>query len=120
MQDNAMQLPVQPFIKLAQGNLELLTRFSTSPEVVSRSAAIAQSLFQQSQQAAASVMQSSAFTQLAQGMLKNYTEFVAEWSNSAMTALAQAPAAMVATAKVVAGNVVDVADARDPRSRRAA
>jgi hypothetical protein len=115
-----MQLPIQPFIKLAQANMELLTRFSTSPEVVSQSAAIAQALVQQSQHAASSLMQSSAFTHLTEGLLKNYTEFVAEWSHSAMTALAQAPAAMVARAQEVTGNVIDVTEARGRRGRRAA
>jgi hypothetical protein len=43
---------------------------------------------------------------------------VTEWSRSSMTALAQAPAAMVARAHEAA-NVVDVAEARGRRSRRA-
>ena len=118
MQDQALQLPVQPLIKLAQANMELLARFSTSPEVLSQSTEIAKNLIQQSQQAATSLMQSTAFMQLSQGMLENYTTFVTEWGHSSMTALAQAPAAMIARAQEAA-NVVDVADARGRRSRRA-
>ena len=118
MQDQALQLPIQPFIKLAQANMELMARFSTSPEVLSQSTGIAKNLIEQSQQAATSLMQSTAFMQLSQGMLENYTTFVTEWGQSSMTALAQAPAAMIARAQEAA-NVVDVAEARGRRSRRA-
>ena len=41
-----IQTPMQPFIKLVQSNMALLTRFSLSPEVVSHAMANAQSLFQ--------------------------------------------------------------------------
>lgn len=118
MQDQAAQFPIQPFIKLAQANMELFARFSTSPEVLSQSTAITKSLIEQSQQAATSLVQSTAFMQLAQGVLENYTEFVTEWSRSSMTALVQAPAAMVARAQEAA-NVIDVTEARGRRSRRA-
>lgn len=118
MQDQAAQFPIQPFVKLAQANMELLARFSTSPEVLSQSAAITKNLIQQSQQVATSLMQSTAFMELTQGVLENYTEFLTEWSRSSMTSLVQVPAAMVARAQEAA-NVVDVAEARGRRSRRA-
>lgn len=38
MQDNAMQAAMQPYVKLVQTNLELLVRFSTSPEVAAQAA----------------------------------------------------------------------------------
>jgi hypothetical protein len=115
-----MQPVLQPFIKLAQANMELLTKFSLSPEVVSQSAATAQNLIQQAQESAANLVQSNAFAQLAQGMLKNYTEFMTEWGQGAMAALAQGQAAMVARAQEVTANVVDAAEARGRRSRQAA
>jgi hypothetical protein len=117
MQDQALQLPVQPFIKLAQANMELLAGFSTSPEVLSQSAGIAKSLFQQSQQAATSLMHSTAFRQLSQGLLQNYTEFVTEWGQLSLTAMAQAPALLIAKAQEAASRV-DIAEARGRRSRR--
>jgi hypothetical protein len=115
-----MQPTMQPFIKLAQANMELLTRFSQSPEVTSQSAATAQNFIQQAQQSAASLMQSNALAQLTQGMLKNYTEFLTEWNQSAMAALAQGQAALVARAQEVTGTVVDAAEARSRRGRQAA
>lgn len=117
MQDNVIQPAMQPFIKLAQANMELLTRFSLSPEAVSQSTMATQNLMQQAQQAAASLFQSNAFAQLTQGMLKNYTEFMTQCSQSAMVSLAQGQAAMVARANEVTGNVVDAAEARGRRSR---
>ena len=59
----------------------------------------------------------TAYAQLTQGMLKNYTEFMTEWGQSAMATFAQGQAAMVARAQEATGNVVDVADARGRRSR---
>lgn len=120
MQDQAIQLPVQPLIKLTRANIELLTRFSTSPEVISQSAEVTQNLIQQTQQAAAGLMQSNAFAELWQGLLKNYTEFLTDWNQSALTALVQTPAAMLSGAQEVTSNVVDVAEARGRRGRRAA
>jgi hypothetical protein len=120
VEDYIVQPALQPFIKLAQANMELLAKFSLSPEVVSQSAAIARNFVQQTQEAAASLSQSNAFAQLTQGMLKNYTEFVADWNQSATAALAQGQAALIARTQEVAGNVVDAAEARGRRSRQAA
>ena len=39
MQDNLMQAQTQPFVKLAQANMDLVTRFSTSPEVTAQASA---------------------------------------------------------------------------------
>ena len=36
MEDNVMQVPMQPYVRLAQANMDLLTRFATSPEVTSQ------------------------------------------------------------------------------------
>jgi len=119
MQDNVMQTAMQPFIKLAQANMELLTKFS-APEVISQSVANAQSLFQQGPGAATSLVQSDAFAQLTQSMLKNYTEFMMELGQSWMAVLAQGQAAMMRQAQEVSQNVVDASEARGRRTRQAA
>jgi len=120
MQDNVMQTAMQPFIKLAQANMELLTKFSMSPELISQSVANAQSLFQQGPGAATSLVQSDAFAQLTQSMLKNYTEFMMELGQSWMAVLAQGQAAMMRQAQEVSENVVDASEARGRRTRQAA
>jgi hypothetical protein len=102
MQDNLMQAQTQPFVKLAQANMDLLTRFSTSPEVT---------------ESTMQLMHSSAFAHLMQGMMKNYTEFVTELSESGMAMLSQGQAAMTRQVQEATSGVIDVADARGRRAR---
>jgi hypothetical protein len=120
MKDNLMQTAMQPFIKLTQANMELLARFSMSPEVISKSAADAQSVFQQGREATTTLVQFNPFAQLLQGMLKNYNEFLMEVGQTAMATLTQSQAAMMRQAEEASENVVDVAEARGKRARRAA
>ena len=99
MQDNMIQPAMQPFLKLAQSNMELLTNFSLWPESVSQAAVSPQAFMQQAQHAAMSLLQPSAFAQLAQGLMKNYTEFLAEWGQTAMATFAQGQSAMISRAQ---------------------
>ena len=120
MQDNLMQAAMQPFIKLTQANMELLTKFSMSPEVISQSMAGAQNAFQQGRETATTLVQSNAFAHLLQGMLKNYTEFMMEAGQTGMAALTQGQAAMMRQAQEASDNVVDASEARGRRARQAA
>lgn len=119
MQDNVMQLQAQPFVKLAQSNMELLTQFTTSPEVTSQTTANAGQLFQQATESAMKLMQSGAFTHLMQGMLKNYTEFLTEISQGWMVTMRQGHDALAQQAQQVAEGVIDVAEVRGRRARQA-
>jgi len=116
MQDKLMQAQTQPFIKLAQGNMELFTRFSSSPEMTAQ----ATNLFQQATESATNLMQSGAFAQMMQGMMKNYSEFLMELNQSAMAMMSQGQAAMVRQVQEASEGVIDVADVRARRSRQAA
>jgi len=116
MQDKLMQTQAQPFIKLAQSNMELLTRFSSSPEMTAQ----ATSLFQQATESATKLMQSGAFAQMMQGMMKNYSEFLMELNQSSMELMSQGQAAMVRQVQEASEGVIDVTDARVRRSRQAA
>ena len=120
MQDNVMQAQVQPFVKLAQANMELFTRFWTSPEVQSQAAANASALFQQASASAIKLMQSGASAQLMQGMLQNYTEFLGEMYQGWMALMSEGQTALLHQAEEVAGNVIDVTAARGRRGRQAA
>ncbi|WP_280151643.1 hypothetical protein [Piscinibacter sp. XHJ-5] len=112
-----MQTPMQPYIKLVQGNMALLTQFSMSPEVVSQAMSNAQSMFQREAGATGNLAQSTAFAQLVQGMLKNYTEFIAELGQSGMSLLAQGQAAMLRSAEDASESATSGSDARARRSR---
>lgn len=117
MQDNLMQAQTLPFLKLAQANMDLLTRFSTSPEVTTQVSANAGEMFQQASGSAMKLMQSGAFVHLMQGMLKNYTEFLTELSQSGMAMLSQGQAALTRQVQDATEEVIEATDARRRRTR---
>jgi hypothetical protein len=112
-----MQTPMQPFIKLMQSNMALFAQFSLSPEVVSQAMANAQSVLQREPGATHDLAHSNAFGQLMQGMLKNYTEFIAELGQSGMALLAQGQAAMLEKAEEASETSAARSQARGKRSR---
>jgi len=120
VQDNVMQVHAQPFLKLAQSNMELLTRYSTSPEVTAQATADASNLFQQATESATSLMRTGAYANLMQGMWKNYTDFLTEFSRSSMTLMTQGQEALMRQTQDVTAGVVDATEARARRSRQAA
>ena len=117
MQDHLMQAQTQPFVKLAQGNVDLISRFSTSPEVTAQASADASRLFQQATESAMKLMHSGAFAHMVQGMLKNYTEFLTELSQSGMALMSQGQAAMVRQVQEASNGAIEAADSRGRRAR---
>ena len=120
MQDTLIQPATQPFFKLVRANMDLLARFSTSPEALSQTLTDVQRLSRQGQDSVTNLVQSREFAGLMQGMLKNYTEFLTELSQSSMALMSQGQASMTRQLQDVADNVIDVTDARGRRARRAA
>ena len=120
MQDKLMQAQTQPFVKLAQANMDLFTRFATSPEVTSQASSDASQLFQQASESAMKLMQSGAFAHMMQGVLKNYTAFLTEVSQSSMSMFSQGQAAMTQQMQEASNGVIDATDARNRRARQAA
>lgn len=120
MQFDTTHVQAQPFIRFAQANMDLLSRFSTSPEVTAQTSAAAAQMFQQASSSALKLMQSGAYSQLMQGMLMNYIEFLGEVSQSGMAMLSEGQAAVLRQAQQAADTVIDAAPARGRRSRHAA
>jgi uncharacterized protein YjgD (DUF1641 family) len=120
MQDHLMQAQTQPFVKLAQANMDLLTRFSASPEVTSQAAANASQMFQQASESAMKLIQSGAFADMMQGMLKNYTEFLTELSQSSMAMMSQGQAALNRQMHEATNGVIDATEPRGRRTREVA
>lgn len=114
------QFPMTPFIKLAQSNMDLMTRFAASPEVTSQATANASLLFQQATESATKLMHSAAFTQMVQGMLKNYTEFLMELSQSGVSMMGQLQATLVQRTQEAADGVVGATGSRGLRNFRSA
>lgn len=120
MQDNAMQTSTQPFFKLMQANMDLLTKFSTTSEVTAQATASAGNPFQQASESATALMRSGAFAHVMQGLLKNYTEFLVELGQSSMAMLNQGQQALMQQTQEAAEGVVDVTEVRARRARQAA
>lgn len=120
MQDKLIQVQAQPFFKLAQANMDLFTRFSTSPEVTTQASANASQLFQQASESAMKLMQSNAFAHLMEGMLKNYTEFLGDVSQSGAALLSQGQAAMTHQVQEATHNIIEATETRGRRERQAA
>ena len=121
MQSNVVQTEaIQPFVKLAQANIELWSKFSLSPEVMSEATRNMKNFWEQSQTSTASLARSQAFTALMQGMVKNYTDFVSELSQSAYAMMSQGQTAFLQQTQEATNNVVDATEARTRRHRLAA
>lgn len=119
---NAVQATMQPFIKLVQANMALLTKFSVPPDVAPLPAAggpIQQ--MQQGQEAIAKMMQSTAMLTLMQGLAKNYTEFMSEFAQSSTALLSQGQEAMVKQTRDMSSRMTEATQphARNGRSAQA-
>src|SRR5207302_5457927 len=100
MPSNIVQIEaLQPFMKLAQANMELWNQFAFAPEVTSEAVRGMQAFLEQAQLSAASLTQSQAWPALMQGLVKNYTDFLAEIGESANAMIGQAQASFVEQAQ---------------------
>ena len=112
-----MQAQAQPLLKLVQANMDLLTQFSTSPEVTSQATANASQLLQPGAASAMNLVQSGAFVHLMQGMLKNYTEFLMEVGQSTMAMMSQGQAALLRQTQEATDGVIEATETRGRRAR---
>jgi hypothetical protein len=116
MQNDAMQAALRPYVKLVQSNMELLSRYSMSPEAMTKAIAQAQSLFTPGQNTTppqlAQLAQWPGFAELAQGMIKNYTEFMAEVAQSSTELLAQGQANFIQQTQQATGGAAGAAGTR--------
>jgi uncharacterized membrane-anchored protein YhcB (DUF1043 family) len=121
MQDAAIfQSAMQPLTKLTQANMELISKFSASPEITAQAINDVQKLFQQAQDSAMKLAHSQALAGLMQGFMKNYTEFLAEMSHTATAMFSQGQAAFMQQANEATSNVVEVTQTGARRLRHAA
>ena len=121
MQDAAIfQSAVQPLTKLTQSNMDLITKFSASPEVTSQAINDAQKLSQQAQESVMKLAHSQAFAGLMQGFMKNYTEFLGEMSHGATAIFSQGQMAFMQQANEATANVIETTQSGARRLRSAA
>jgi hypothetical protein len=118
---NAVQATMQPFIKLVQANMTLLSKFSMLPSSATPVHAEGPiQMMQQGQEAATKALQSTAMLQLMQGLAKNYTEFMTEFSQTSLTALSLGQEAMVKQSREMSGKVAEATQAQARHVRAAA
>lgn len=86
----------QPAVKLASANMGLLLRFAASPEVMSQATQVTTQMLQQGGSLALKTLQTGAYLQLVQGLMQNYTEFLAESGRAAATWMQRVPEALEA------------------------
>lgn len=118
MQNMFMQPAMQPFINLVQSNMALLARYSMSPEAMTQAMANAQKMAKGEQPTTGvDLVQSTAFAELMQGMIQNYTVFMTELGQSGMAMLAQGQAAMMKNVQDAGEGSTGTAEARARRGR---
>src|ERR1700745_2784100 len=107
------QLPtleaLQPFMNLVQSNMDLLSRYALSPEIATETLRSMQAMFSQGPAAFPKLAESQAFFGLVQGLMKNYTEFLTELSQSSYGAMFQGPLALMQQMQAASGNIFDLA-----------
>ena len=81
--------PMQPFINLVQANMALLSKYAMSPDAMSKAIAQVQAAMTLGPGALTVPQSATAFAELAQGMMENYTRFMSELAQSGMSVLAQ-------------------------------
>ena len=114
-----MQATTQAFVKLAQSNMDLLSNFSTSTEGSAQASANANAnqIYQQATESAMRLMQSGAFAHVIQGMLKNYTEFLTELSQSSLALFSQGQVAMAQQMQNASHEIEEATELRGRRAR---
>jgi len=138
MDPEVLQPFMQPYVRLAQRNVQLLTQFSASPEMISLWMVNAQKMFEQATRSAASgqtegdsqkivqqvqsnlsqVGQSKAFSELVQGLMQSHTQFLFDLAQTGMTAFGQEQGKLIEQMQQAASNVVSIPAQEEKRPRR--
>jgi hypothetical protein len=120
MNTAATDTMMQPFVKLTQSNTELLSRYATSPEVTTQAFQVAENLMRQMQDAALKLSNSTAFGNLAQGLMSNYLHFWTDLSQSLAAGFSQGQSSLMRQAEAVTSEAIDATQTHVRRARQAA
>lgn len=124
MPTDAFETLLSPYTKLARANMDLVAKFSTSPEVMSQTLGSAQKLSSGSADAANGLLASNAFSDFLLGLLKNWMEFWTDLGQSALAFMDQSQEVFLKKAPAMAGDaaraVSEMAQGKAPRVRPAA
>lgn len=118
---NAAQSAMQPFVKLVQANMALLTRFGLPiPSAATAGAEGPIQMMQQGQQTLTRMMQSTALLELMQGLAHNYAEFMREFADGSTALLSQGQETLLRQTRDLSSKVTDAAHTAQRQARSAA
>lgn len=118
MQDNIMETTIQPFVKLAQSNLELIRQLSQPFEASSTSGSKVNNPLLQGPATWAQLIQSGVLMQVMQDAMKNYTEFLMALSQNSIAAAGQTRTNMVREGQAVVERAAEVVVPTQQQHRR--
>ena len=124
MPTEAFETLLSPYAKLMRANMELIAKFSTSPEVLSRTLGTAPKLADSGRDAAMNLFASNAFNDFLLGLVKNWMEFLTDLGQSALSLMDQGQEAFLkrgpAMTSDAARAMTEVAHGKPPRVKPAA
>lgn len=124
MPTDAFETLLSPYTKLARANMDLMAKFSTSPEVMSQTLGAAQKFSTGSADAATGLLATNAFSEFLMGLIKNWMEFWTDLGQSALAFADQSQEAFLKKAPAMAGDaaraMTEMAQGKPPRVRPAA
>lgn len=124
MPTDAFETLLSPYTKLVRANMDLMAKFSTSPEVMSQTRGTAQKLADQGHDLTMNLFASNAFSEFLLGLVTNWMEFLTDLGQSALTFMDQSHELMLKQGPAMAGDaaraMTDVAAGKTPRVRPAA
>jgi len=110
-----MTNPLQPFMNLMQANLALLSKYATSPDAMTQAMSQVQAAMTTGPDTAVAKTP-VALTELAQGMMQNFTRFMTELMQTGMATFAQGHEVMTQQLQEVTGSASE--GGRSRRSSR--
>ncbi len=116
MQDNIMETTIQPFVKLAQSNFELIKQLCQPFEASSSGKGINPLL--QGPASWAQMIQSGVLMQLMQDAMKNYTEFLMALNQNTMIAVGQTRTNVAREGQALVERAAEVATTPTQQHRR--
>jgi hypothetical protein len=124
MPTEAFETLLAPYTKLMRANMDLVSKFATSPEVMSQTLAATQKLADPGRDPAANLFTSNAFSDFLLGFVKNWMEFLTDLGQSTLSLMDQGQEAFLKRAPAMAGDaaraVTEMAQVKPSRTRPAA
>lgn len=98
---------LHPSLRLAQANTALFMRYASSPEVMHEAMNVGSQFAQQAGTVALKLMHGPAYSELTQGLMKNWLSFLSECSQVGMSTMTEGQAALWRQAETATRQTLD-------------